>query len=327
MNKNIVIVLAGGFLVAILVAVMVQSALNGSKKDKSAQESRVQILVAAKNLSVGKEIRSGDLKWQDWPESTLFTGAIIRDGEQQPTEAVRGKLLRSLVEGQPVHMTLVVEDDQGNFLSANVKKGMRAVGIQVKKHVLADRLIRPGDFVDVIVTYRVRVNTRNNPDAQAIVNRYASETVIENVRVLAVDNNDTKAVDEEEAGGKKKGKKKAAKKAVVTLEVNPDGAEKLVLADKMGDIGLALRSIGDYADGESDKTTTDVSMSRVMTNLSNLNATSSAVRIYNGDDITEVRARNVEERGQVDFQLEEAPQSVPTIILDPTALGGLGDEE
>lgn len=326
MNKNIVIVLAGGFLIAILVAVMVQAALNGSGKTKTVEESRVQILVAAKNLTVGKEIGSGDFKWQDWPESTVFTGAIIRDGEQQPTEVVKGKLLRSLVEGQPVHMSLVVEDDQGNFLSANVSKGMRAVGIEVKKHILADRLIRPGDFVDIIVTYQVRINTRNNPDAQSIVNRYASETVLENIRILAVDSNDTKAVDEAEENGKKGKKKKAAKKATITLEVDPAGAEKLVLADKMGDIGLALRSIGDYADTTHDKTTTDVGMSRVMTNLTSLNTTSSAVRIYSGDEMTEVRARNIEQKNGVDFDVEEGPQTTQTIIIDPAALGGLEDE-
>jgi len=327
MNKNVIIVLAGGFVVAILMAVMVQAMLGGSKKDV-AEKPRVQILVAAKKLSVGKEIKSGDLKWQTWPEDTLFAGAVIRDGEQQPTEAISGKLLRSLVEGQPVHMTLFAEDDQGDFLSANVQKGMRAVGISVKSHVLADRLIRPGDFVDIIVTYRVRVNTRTNPEAQSIVNRYASETVIENVRVLAIDNNDTKAIDEEEDGGKKKKRKKSSKKATVTIEVKPENAEKLVLADKMGDIGLALRSIGDNSSPESDRTTTDVGMSKVMTNLSTLNGTSSAVRIYEGSSIKEVQARKVEApKGGVDFNVEDAPVPDQNIYITPEALQELVVEE
>lgn len=325
MNKNVLIVLAGGFLVAILVAVLVQSTLSGSKKDIK-ETPRIQILVAAKKLPVGREVKPGDLKWQVWPEDTMFSGAVIREGDQQPTQAVKGKLLRPLSEGEPLHRSSIVEEDKGDFLSANVQKGMRAVGLSVSSYVVADRMIRPGDFVDVLVTYRVRVNTRTNPEAQSLVNRFASETVIENVRILAVDTNDTKAIDEED-GGEKKKKKKASKKATVTVEVTPDDAEKLVLADKMGDIGFALRSIGDNSDPQTDRTTTDVGMSRVMTNLSNMNGTSSAVRIYNGIQVQEAQARNVEPPKGVDFQMEDNPESAPTIYLDPAALGGLVDEE
>lgn len=325
MNKNILIVLAGGFLVAVLVAVLLQASLGGSKKDKSLDENRVQILVAAKNLSVGKDLKTGDLKWQDWPKDTVFGGAIIRDGEQAASEAAQGKLLRSLVEGQPMHMSLVVEDDKGDFLSANVSKGMRAVGISVKSHTLADRLIRPGDFVDVMVTYRVRVNSRDNPEAQSLVNRYASETVIENVRVLAVDNNDTKAIDEEEDGKKKK--KKSSKKAVLTLEVTPKDAEKLVLATKMGTIGLALRGIGDVQDPKNTKATTDVGMSKVMTTLSKMTGTTSGVRIYNGDQMSDVKARQVTTGENVDFSVEDAPLPEQNITITPEALEQMGDEE
>ena len=327
MNKNILIVLVGGFLIAMLVAILLQATLGGSKKNEPLDTERVQILVAAKNLSVGKELKSGDMKWQDWPKDNTFIGAIIREDNEATKDAVKGKLLRSLAEGQPMHMSLVVDDDKGDFLSANVAKGMRAVGISVKSHVLADRLIRPGDYVDVMMTYKVRVNTRKNPEATSLVNRYATETIIENVRVLAIDKNDTKAVDEAEENGKKKKKKKSSKKASLTLEVKPSDAEALVLADKMGDIGLALRSIGDVADPENDQSTTDVGMSRVMTKLSTMTGTSSAVRIYNGDQMNEVKARKNVTNNAVDFNVEETSTNEQKIIITPEALESLEDEE
>ena len=213
MNKNVLIVLAGGFLIAVLVAVMVQAMLGGGKKNEVSSD-RIEILVASKKLKVGKNIESGDLKWQVWPEDTMFNGAIIRDGEQQPTEAAKGKLLRPLAAGEPLHMSMLAEEDKGKFLSANIQKGMRGVGISVKSSVLADRLIRPGDFVDVLMTYQVRINTKDNPDAQNLVNRYATETVIQNVRVLAIDSEDTKAVNEEEEIKVKKKKRKWRPKKV-----------------------------------------------------------------------------------------------------------------
>lgn len=332
MNKNIIIVLAGGFLIAVLVALVVNSSLSGSKSKQEASISRVEILVAAKDLKTGHEIKTGDFKWQAWPEETMFIGAIIRDGEQSTTEAASGKLLRPLVKGQPVHMTLVTEEDKGDFLSANVQKGMRAVAISVKKHVIADRLIRPGDFIDVMVTYRVRVNSRSNPDAQSLVNRYATETVIENVRVLAVDKEDTKAIDEADENGKKK-KKKVSKKATLTLELRPDQAEQLMLSDEMGDIGVALRSIGDNTTIDGDRTTTDVRMSRVMSELSNLRDTSSGVRIYNGAAMQEVQARNAKESSSVNFDLEqsrtisEGEGATATVTFGPGAIQELLEAE
>ena len=324
-NRNIIIVLAGGFIVAVLVALMVQAALSG-KKETPEEAPRVQVLVAAKSLSVGHDIADGDLKWQNWPEDALFPGAIIRDGEQLAIEAASGKTVRSLETGQPVHMNVLVEDNQGNFLSANVTKGMRAVGISVKSYTLADRLIRPGDYVDVLLTYRVRVNTRNNPDAQAIVNRYATETIIENVRVLAIDKEDTKAVDEVEEDGKKKKKTSSSKNATLTLEVAPTQAEQLLLATEMGDIGLALRSIGDQVQPSDGNTTTDVKMSNVLSKLSTMQQTSSGVRVYNGADMQEVEARNPAPTSGVSFDVEQAPQPNNTIYLDPALVGGPNNE-
>jgi pilus assembly protein CpaB len=326
MNRNVIIILVGGFVVAMLVAMLMQAMLGGSKKSDAIDETRVQILVAAKDLSVGKELKEGDLKWKTWPEEGAFMGAIIRDGDQPATEAAQGKLLRSLSEGQPMHMSLLVEDNKGDFLSANVVKGMRAVGISVKSHVLADRLVRPGDYVDVMVTYRVRVNTRNNPDAQSLVNRYATETIIENVRVLAIDKNDTKAVDEAE-DGKKKSKKKSSKKASLTLEVTSDAAEALLLADKMGDIGIALRSIGDVTDSAHDQSTTDIGMSKVMTKLSKMTGTSSAVRVYSGDVMNEVRARQNNRDSGVEFDVTDDPLPEQRIIISPDALQPPAGEE
>lgn len=316
MNKNILIVLIGGFVIAVLVAVLVQAALGGGKKKTESAEIMQSVLVAAKDIPVGREFEEGDLKWQKWPENVIFPGAIVQDGDQTPLEVISGKTLRSIKMGEPVHMSAVVEEE-GGFLSAKVSKGMRAVGIEVKKHIISDRLIIPGDIVDIIVTYRLRVNTRDNPDAQSLVNRYASETILENVRVLAIDENasSTRIVEED----KKKSKKKSGKKATVTLEVSPAGAEALMLADEMGDISFAARAIGDETPLSSDNVTTDVQMSRVLTDLSNMRGGSGgAVRVYNGGQMVEVRPRNAVEQGtSVDFSVQDNPNNdvVPFITV------------
>ncbi len=326
MNKNVIIILIGGFFIAVLVAIMVQAMLGGGKKEVVMNEKRIQILVAAKDLTVGRIVKEGDFKWQDWPEDSMFVGAVIRDGSEKPIEAAQGKLLRSLSQGQPVHTALVVEDDGGKFLSANIAKGMRAVSISVSKTILADRMIRPADYIDIILTHSVRVDSRNNAEAGNLINRYATETILENIKILAIDRDDTSAVDEE-VDGKKNKKKSSAKKAILTLEVSPDNAEKLLLAQKMGSLGIALRSIGDDADPASDQATTDVGLSRVMTKLTEMNNVSSSIRIYSGDNMNEVRPRNAQEPNSVDFSMEDAPLIEPKIIIDSSALEGLANEQ
>lgn len=313
MDKNVVIVLAGGFLIAVLVMVLMQALLGNSSKSSDAVQETQAVLVAAKDISVGRELQEGDLKWQDWPQNVIFPGAIVQDGEQLPNEVITGKALRSIKMGEPVHMSAVVEEE-GGFLSAKISPGMRAVGVEVRKHVVADRLIIPGDIVDVIVTYRVRVNTRDNPDAQSLVNRNASETILENVRVLAIDENASSVRNTDD---KKKKKKKASKKLTVTLEVSPEGAEQLVLADEMGDITFAARGIGDDAPLDPDKMTTDVQMSRVLTNLSMMRGgTGGAVRIYNGSQMDEARPRLLQPQGPgVDFSVQDRPSDNPVPII------------
>jgi len=77
--------------------------------------------------------------------------------------------------------------------------------------------LQPGNRVDVVTAYREGQQTR-------------SETVIQNVKVLAVDQ--TASTD----------KDKPVVVRAVTLEVTPEDAEKLVLAEQRGAIQLALRN-------------------------------------------------------------------------------------
>ena len=120
---------------------------------------------------------------------------------------------------------------------------------------------RPGDYVDVILTYDVRVDNRSQDQARSFVRRHASETVLRNIRVMAVDQ-DAKEADREAKIGK-----------VVTLEVTPEGAEVLALSLEMGDISLALRRLGSNVQEEegSDFTpTTDVGISKTLQRLNNM---------------------------------------------------------
>ncbi len=271
MNKNIMVVLVGGFVIAILVAVLVQASLGGKKKAE--ETARTEILVAARDLKVGTEIGEADVKWQDWPESMVFAGAVRRTEKKLAHEAVQGRVRERVAAGQPIHKNMLVDAKKNNMLAATLRPGYRAVGIPVSIENIAGGLIGAGDYVDVLMTYRL-ARTGNSP----IVRKFSSETILENVRILGIDN---KSIAQDVPD---EGKKKARSKQTVTLEVNPVGAEKIALASEMGDITLSLRPLGEGEAVEGDRTTTDVGLSKVLGQMVS-GSGGGQVRVYNGAQV------------------------------------------
>ena len=240
MNKNILIVLGGAVAVALLVAMLVQVSLGGKKQAPApVQEAKVQVLVAAKNLGIGQELRDGDLRWQEWPKSSVFPGAIKREEDQKPGEALEGRLARDVSEGEPVMRSALLGEAKGNFVAASLGPGMRAVAIEVSASSMVGGFIGPGDFVDVILTYKESVTTEDdNPRVLEMVelnlDKLATETIMQNVKVLAVDQTATRPEDDKIKVGK-----------TVTLAVGAQDAERLSLAVELGDLTLSLRGVGD----------------------------------------------------------------------------------
>lgn len=279
MNKNVLIVLIGGFVVAILVAVLVQASLGGKKSTDPGNATLV--LVAAKDLPVGTELAPDDLKWQAWP-GNAFAGAIIRKKDEKAEDALKGRMVQRVAAGQPVLATYIFKEGRGNLVAATLGANMRAMAIPVKANTMVGGFISPGDYVDVVLTYKVKVSSRNS-EAKSYVSRLTSETILQNIKVLAVDQEASREEDEAKVA------------RTVTLEVTPEGSQKLSLAAKMGDITLALRGIGDE-DKPADTTTTDVQLGQTLQSIAKLEGSESggrrgSVRIYNGTSVRDVNPR------------------------------------
>lgn len=300
MNKNILIVLGGGFLIAVLVAVMVQASLSGSKKKQQAAakpEAKVMIVVASKDLEAGDTLSADNMKWQEWPKSGVFPGAVVREKkEQEVTEALAGKVQNDITAGEPIASSAVIKDGS-NRMAAQLRDGMRAVSIDIKASTGVAGLITPGDYVDVILNYNSRIKY-NGDDTyiknmiEANFSKTASETIIENVRVLAVDRR-MKATSEETGKDKK-----ATMPKTVTLEVTPRGAEVIAVARKAGTMSLALRKLGDDTVAEDyTPATTDARITHIWDEIyatmekiaeDNSGQGGNFVRVYHGEDANAV---------------------------------------
>jgi pilus assembly protein CpaB len=130
-----------------------------------------------------------------------------------------------MLPGEPITANKLVRAGEGGVLAAILPQGMRAVSTRIKEETGVGRLILPNDHVDVILTVRRR---RNNVD------EVVSDTLFRNLRVLAIGQ-----LIEARDG------KKLAEGNTATLEMTPRQTELLAMANSMGEISLALRSIAD----------------------------------------------------------------------------------
>ncbi|NCT40520.1 MAG: Flp pilus assembly protein CpaB [Alphaproteobacteria bacterium] len=293
MNKNVLIVLAGAVLVAVLVAVMVQ-VMMGGKEEAVIQEARINVLVAVQDLKIGQELNDGDLRWQPWPKSSMFPGAVRQLDEQPASEALEGRLARNIAKGEPVMKSALLGQAKGNFVAASLAPGMRAMAIDVKAASMVSGFIGPGDFVDVILTYKVNVRSADDDPSVAkslalSLDNTATETILQNVKILAVDQSAERATDDKIKVGK-----------TVTLALSAQDAERLTLAADMGDLNLVLRGVGDDATLERKwPTVSDARLTSIKEEVyeemdrarKESGATSNTVRIYSGNSVQAVPTR------------------------------------
>jgi pilus assembly protein CpaB len=195
-------------------------------------QSLQAVLVASTDLGLGQALASSDLKWQEWPEDAITTSFITRDDRPEARSELKSAVTRSLIAaGEPIFQSKLVLDNEGGFMAALLEPGRRAMAVSISEETAVGGFILPNDRVDVILSRE----GRGEGGSQGIV----SETALENVRVLAIDQN------YEQVEGKQVFVGETA-----TLEVTPYQAEQLAFAEQSGEIALVLRSVSDVAPGE-----------------------------------------------------------------------------
>ncbi len=188
-----------------------------------------RVLVAANEIPQGQIVSRADLRWQDWPEEAVAEIFITSDNRPDALDDIEGSIARFTVSsGEPINEVKLVRADRGGFMSAILPSGMRAISTRISPETGAGGFILPNDRVDVLLT---RNDEQNNPGAG---DTFVAETVLRNVRVLAIDQTIREEDGEQVVVGK-----------TATLELGPDQAEVLALAEQIGELSLALRSLSD----------------------------------------------------------------------------------
>ncbi|HZP69826.1 MAG TPA: Flp pilus assembly protein CpaB [Pseudolabrys sp.] len=195
-------------------------------KVEAPKSDTVDILVAKSDIPRGQALSPGDVIWQAWPASTAAGNFIRKTDRPKALENLAGMIVRApFVAGEPIREAKLVDAKGSGFMAAILPSGMRAVSTQISPETGAGGFILPNDRVDVIMTPRNRDDKGGN---------HPSETILRNIRVLAID----QTVEE------KNGQKVVVGKTA-TLELSPSQAETLALSHQLGTLSLALRSITD----------------------------------------------------------------------------------
>lgn len=186
------------------------------------------VLTASSDLTVGSSL-SGQLQWQSWPESSVSADYITRDTQPDAlSELEKSSLRLPILAGEPIRKVKLIGAGE-QFMSSILPQGMRAIAINISAESSAGGFILPGDRVDVILN---RANRNNGGSGVP----FLTETVLENVRILAID----QTIKEDDAG------KKDIIGRTATLEVTREQAEIMTVAQSVADrISLTLRSVRD----------------------------------------------------------------------------------
>ena len=193
-----------------------------------------EVLTAAADLPMGKLIAEPDLQWTVWPRSAVGAGMLRRADAPNIVADLKGAVSRaSFVGGEPIRREKLVKGPNAGFMSAMLPSGARAVAINIDSQgaTSAGGFILPNDRVDVLRTYR---------DEDAGKDAYITQTLLQNVRVLAIGQN-----------VQEKNGQSVVVGSNATLEVDPRQAEIVVLAQRVGQLSLVLRSMLDSSRGDS----------------------------------------------------------------------------
>lgn len=194
--------------------------------DSGASISTAQVLVAGRSINVGETMVANDFRWQTWPEEAVHNSFLTRTESGSSVNDWAGAVLRSPVfEGEPLTRHKMVRIGEGGVMAAIIEPGLRGIGIKISAASGAGGFILPNDRVDVITTFKYR----NEGDRR---DKFDSETILRNVRVLAIDQTFREEDGQQVVVGR-----------TATLELSSTQAEDLALAAEMGEVSLALRSL------------------------------------------------------------------------------------
>jgi pilus assembly protein CpaB len=197
-----------------LVAMLgVQQVLSGNQ---SGEVETAKVLVAIAEIVPGTPLNEENTIFKELPLESIPEGAVT-----DPTDVVDKSLKSTAVPGEFIMLAKLTTDLGA---SNEIPKGMRVVTTSVNLTKTHSGLIRPGDRVDILLSYKVR-----SPD-QGMIDK--TMTILEYIEVFATDSI---------MASQDQGDMAEINAKNLSFLVTPHQAAILNLAESKGDLNLSLR--------------------------------------------------------------------------------------
>lgn len=229
MNMRTVATFAVAILLGVIAVIVVRGLLLTKKPsggEALAAANTTQVVVAAVPLARGAELKPAMLKTVSYPKDGLPANAFVSIDQVAPQNGPARIVVRDIAANEPVLPAKISGAGGKTNLSGELTPGMRAISVKSSDVAGVGGFVLPGDRVDILITRSIG----NNNDTSSI-----TQVLAENALVLGVDQTSDQETD-----------KPVVAKAV-TVEVSPDQAQAISLAQSVGEVTLALRSIADDA--------------------------------------------------------------------------------
>ena len=212
---------AVAILLGVIAVILVRNYLTSARtRGPAVATATAPVVVASATIERGKVIEAGQLKVANYPADAVPTGAFRAVTDLTGAPADKRVAMRAIAANEPILADRISGPGGRMVLSASLTQGMRAVSLRSNDVAGVAGFVLPGDRVDILLT-------------RQIGSGQVTQVLAENVRVLGVDQ-----TDDDQAN-----KPQVAK--AVTVEVTPDQAQKVSLAQAVGQVSFSLRHTAD----------------------------------------------------------------------------------
>ncbi|MFL6733285.1 MAG: Flp pilus assembly protein CpaB [Sphingomicrobium sp.] len=218
MRRQTLLALAVAIFLGLAAVFLANSFLSKSEAQNDARAT-TKVAVAAVPLDYGTDLTADNVRFVDFPSTSVPPGAFTNATQLLPAGKRRVALMRMAIN-EPILSSKVTGEGQNASIAALLPDGMRAASVRINDVSGVAGFVQPNDSVDVLIT-------RSAPNGQQI-----TDVLLQNTRVIAM------GQDAQRADGQ------PVVAATATLEVDPLAAQKLALAQQIGSLSLVLRKPG-----------------------------------------------------------------------------------
>ncbi|MFN7057228.1 Flp pilus assembly protein CpaB [Hyphomonas sp.] len=196
--------------------------------------SQTKVLIVTRDLAIGAPVTADDLAWTDWPEKSVLPTHFTQARTPDAVEEIAGAIVKlPIYASEPILQQRIVKRGEAGLLPVLMEPDMRAIAISISPESASGGFVLPNDRVDLILTFEQEAS----PATGIMANRTLSQTLLKNVRVLAIDQTYATLPD---GGSTRIG-------STATLELTPTEVELVTLANRIGSLSIALRPLTEDA--------------------------------------------------------------------------------